>query len=99
MRKVSMAARAELVTDDAEKFREHLEQATGERISALEGIAAANPEMDSPSRGAPLDMELIPDTGTGMEPSPVPATHIEVEMAVEPPSTPQKERAGMDLEL
>ena len=44
-------------------------------------------------------MELIPDTGTGMEPSPVPATHIEVEMAVEPPSTPQKERAGMDLEL
>ena len=31
--------RAELVTDDAEKLKEHLEQATGERISALEGIA------------------------------------------------------------
>ena len=44
-------------------------------------------------------MELIPDTGTGMEPSPVPATNIEAEMAVEPPSAPQKERAGMDLEL
>ena len=27
------------------------------------------------------------------------ATDIEVEMAVEPPCAPQKERAGMDLEL
>ena len=31
--------RAELVTDDAERLRERLETATGERISALEGIA------------------------------------------------------------
>ena len=32
---------AELVTDDAGALREHLESATGERVSALEGIAAA----------------------------------------------------------
>ena len=33
--------RAELVTDDAGALREHLETASGERVSALEGIAAA----------------------------------------------------------
>lgn len=32
--------RAELVTDDAEALRERLEAATGERVSALEGIRA-----------------------------------------------------------
>ena len=31
--------KAELVTDDAARLKEHLETATGERISALEGIA------------------------------------------------------------
>ena len=91
--------RAELVTDDAEKLREHLEEATGERISALEGVGAARTEMDTPSGSTSLDAEPIPDTGTGMEPSPVPATGIEAEIAAETPSGPQKERAGMDLEL
>ena len=33
--------RAELVTDDAGALRKHLESATGERVSALEGIGAA----------------------------------------------------------
>ncbi len=32
---------AELVTDDAKALRETLEAATGERVSALEGIGAA----------------------------------------------------------
>ncbi len=32
--------RAELVTDDANALREHLETATGDRVAALEGIAA-----------------------------------------------------------
>ena len=33
---------AELVTDDAKTLRETLEAATGERVSALEGIGAAD---------------------------------------------------------
>ena len=33
--------KAELVTDDAKALRETLEAATGERVSALEGIGAA----------------------------------------------------------
>ena len=44
--------RAELVTDDAERLRERLETATGERISALEGIAPVvreAPEKDAES--------------------------------------------------
>ncbi len=36
---------AELVTDDAKELRETLEAATGERISALEGIGAAEKEL------------------------------------------------------
>ena len=32
--------RAELVTDNANGLKEHLEQATGERVAALEGIGA-----------------------------------------------------------
>ena len=42
--------RAELVTDDAERLRERLETATGERISALEGIAPTISE--TPDKGA-----------------------------------------------
>ena len=44
--------RAELVTDDAERLRERLETATGERISALEGIAPTIRE--TPDKGAEL---------------------------------------------
>ena len=40
--------RAELVTDDATRLRERLETTTGERISALEVVAAKEPE--APSR-------------------------------------------------
>ena len=36
--------RAVLVTDDARRLREQLETATGERISALEGIGHATPD-------------------------------------------------------
>ena len=41
--------RAELVTDDAARLREQLETATGERISALEGIGEA--ARDAPAKG------------------------------------------------
>ena len=42
--------RAELVTDDAGRLRERLELTTGERISALEGIAP--PMRETPDKGA-----------------------------------------------
>ena len=45
--------RAELVTDDRERLKEQLEAATGERISALEGITK-DPEMSG---------KLVPGTG------------------------------------
>ena len=45
--------RAELVTDDARALREQLETATGERISALEGIGEA--ARDAPAKGMEVD--------------------------------------------
>ena len=44
--------RAELVTDDAVQLREQLEATTGERISALEGIAMAQQEV--PAKGVAI---------------------------------------------
>ena len=48
---------AELVTDDAKALRETLETATGERVSALEGIGAAleKPIAEEKARGRGLD--------------------------------------------
>ena len=45
--------RAELVTDDAARLREQLETATGERVSALEGIGEA--ARDAPAKGMEVD--------------------------------------------
>ena len=45
--------RAELVTDDAARLREQLETATGERVSALEGIGEA--ARDAPAKGMEAD--------------------------------------------
>ena len=59
--------RAELVTDDAKALREQLEAVTGERISALEGIAserggspAKDRELSAPGhdRGRGMQIEL-----------------------------------------
>ncbi len=91
--------RAELVTDDAERLKEHLEEATGERISALEGIGTPEPAPETPAKSSPRNTELTRDAGAAMDRSPVPARGIESETAVEAPSAPQKERVGMDLEL
>ena len=51
--------RAELVTDDAARLRERLELTTGERISALEAVEAA--EGVSPEPGAKATHELKPE--------------------------------------
>ena len=67
---------AELVTDDAKTLRETLEAATGERVSALEGIGAADKALaEEKARGGGKDrargLEAMPDrpAGTGGEAS------------------------------
>ncbi len=63
--------RAELVTDDAARLREQLETATGERISALEGIGEA--ARDAPAKGmeagerAGRSPDRGVESGAGME--------------------------------
>ena len=70
---------AELVTDDATALREHLETATGERVSALEGIGAVaerSASLDKDRgwvRGAMPDMPAeTPDKSQEPEPAKAP---------------------------
>ena len=61
--------RAELVTDDARALREQLETATGERVSALEGIGEAERDAEK-SKEAPRPVERRtqePAKAPGME--------------------------------
>ena len=90
--------RAELVTDDAERLRERLETATGERISALEGIAP--PPREAPAKGA----DVVGDTTrTTPERDKRPAPEVERDGAdvvrrVREPATPVREMS-VELEL
>ena len=90
--------RAELVTDDAERLRERLETATGERISALEGIAPAMRE--APEK----DADVVGDTTrTTPERDKRPAPEVEQDGAdaarkVREPATPVREMS-VELEL
>ena len=90
--------RAELVTDDAERLRERLETATGERISALEGIAP--PPREAPAKGADVAGET---TRTTPERDKRPAPEVERDGAdavrrVREPATPVREMS-VELEL
>jgi len=82
--------RAELVTDDAKALREHLETATGERVSALEGI------------GIERDKTLEPEgsgeksRGTGLE---SPAGEPGMRRESEPGKTPERKSIEHDLGL
>ena len=90
--------RAELVTDDAERLRERLETATGERISALEGIAPTMRE--TPDKVA----DVVGDTTrTTPERDKRPAPEVERDGAdvvrrVREPATPVREMS-VELEL
>ena len=90
--------RAELVTDDAERLRERLETATGERISALEGIEP--PPREAPAKGA----DVVGDTTrTTPERDKRPAPEVERDGAdavrrVREPATPVREMS-VELEL
>ena len=89
--------RAELVTDDAERLRERFETATGERISALEGIV---PAREAPAKGA----DVVGDTTrTTPEGDKRPAPEVEGDGAdavrrVRKPATPVREMS-IELEL
>ena len=52
--------KAELVTDDAARLKEHLETATGQRISALEGIAGGEATLMKESELGTEEMERTP---------------------------------------
>ena len=68
---------AELVTDDAGALRKTLEGATGERVSALEGIGAAleKPLTEDKARGRRLETAgESPDKGRDAEPEKTPET-------------------------
>ena len=90
--------RAELVTDDAGRLRERLETATGERISALEGIAP--PPREAPEK----DADVVGDTTrTTPERDKRPAPEVERDGAdavrrVREPATPVREMS-VELEL
>ena len=77
--------RAELVTDDAQALRERLEAATGERISALEGIGeSVRPERDR-------EHEREGKTSSGLErPSPEASTPPPPEREIEPSMSPDR---------
>ena len=92
--------RAELVTDDAAVLRAQLETATGERISALEGIGEATqpaPQMDGKAREVkpdrtkdrqiqpPREVDRGSDVSTGNEREPAPPV--------------REKRIGMDLDI
>ena len=98
--------RAELVTDDAARLREQLETATGERISALEGIGEA--ARDAPAKGmeaaanagriAGREAEATRDTDRGRSE----AAGKETEPVVrnrEPAAPDRGKRVEMDLGL
>ena len=96
---------AELVTDDARALREALEAATGERVSALEGIGAAEKAL-SEEKARGLGLEGMPEPAAGTrdeaadrdrEPQPEP------ELAPEQERTAEREKSrssrGFELEM
>ena len=64
--------RAELVTDDAARLRERLETTTGERISALEAVAAREPEAPARRADTPGHAAAAPATERSAEAEPRP---------------------------
>ena len=91
--------RAELVTDDAEKLREHLEQATGERISALEGIGAAEraaeTAMEGPAKSGVKTADAVAETGR----APVPDEGNSKEDSASRTHGVREKQGGLDLEM
>ncbi|MDE0006241.1 MAG: relaxase domain-containing protein [Rhodospirillaceae bacterium] len=89
--------RAVLVTDDAARLKEQLEQATGERISALEGIGGAGLEPAGSAESRGKSGEAPPDRAIETEPAPVARKGIDATKIVElRPSVPERK---IEMEL
>ena len=89
--------RAELVSDDAKALREQLGAATGERISALEGIGEAEPKMEGKVNNAVqgVDRQPAQGPGTGTE-----MVRTDISLPAKEHESSMRERGhGMDLEL
>jgi len=77
--------RAELVIDDATALREHLETATGERVSALEGVGIKPGQSQDRADSAARDREVATDSTQQCD--------------LEPDRTPELKRIEHDLGL
>ena len=90
--------RAELVTDDAAELRTQLQEATGERIAALEGIGEMKREAADGAEGAGRGRGVLPDEtsgkGTGKERDAAKTSAKEPDMPIR-----ERGRGGMDLGL
>ena len=86
--------RAELVTDDARGLREQLETATGERVSALEGIGAVAEKSAVEEKDRGRGPEAVAETPAGM-PDKTPDETRESELE----KTPEPKRIEHDLGL
>ncbi|MCY3830197.1 MAG: relaxase domain-containing protein [Rhodospirillaceae bacterium] len=86
--------RAELVTDDAQALKERLEAATGERISALEGIGeSVGPERESQrERERGKDGKVLPGVErSSPKASAPPSPEKEIELALSRQKAPEPE--------
>ena len=92
--------RAELVTDDAAALKEQLEAATGERISALEGIGE-KPGLEAERDGKEPPGVAEPEREAVAEPSPVAEIEpVPVQEKAAEPEPPAREKAyEMEMEL
>ena len=90
--------RAELVTDDAARLKEHLEQATGERVSALEGVQVAEP---APGTSESVERSADRARGVGGErdSASIPDRGIEADVSSEVPASRREKQTEMDFEL
>ena len=82
--------RAELVTDDAGALRERLEAATGERVSALEGICAETRKSAVWDKTSARDREAVLESSVD---------ELDEPQAIRPSSEPEPKQIGHDLYL
>ena len=90
--------RAELVTDDAAELRAQLQEATGERIAALEGIGEMKREAADGAEGAGRGRGVLPGEASGKSTG---KDRDAAKTSAKEPDMPIRERGrgGMDLGL
>ena len=90
--------RAELVTDDAAELRAQLQEATGERIAALEGIGEMKREAPDRAAEAAQDRPLRPERGVDGD---IGKAREGTKTPAKTPEPPVRDRGkgGMDLGL